>query len=108
MPERPVPCSPTRLLNAGDEALAGHVAEADTADAELAVHRPRPPTQLAAALDPDLLARRHLHRGAGPPAGPQLRHLLAELHVLRFRRHRFNRFCSLPVLGCQWSMVLSN
>src|SRR5690349_7232010 len=81
-------CSPTRLLNAGDEALAGHVAEADAADAELAVHRPRPPAQLAAALDPDLLAHRHLHRGAGLPAGLQLRQLLAELDVLRFGRHR--------------------
>src|SRR3954469_3720377 len=56
-----VAASPTRLFDAGDQPVARHIAEADPADAELAVHRPRPAAQLAAALDADLLARRHLH-----------------------------------------------
>src|SRR4051812_32372013 len=60
-PRRPEPralsMSPAGLADAGDEAVAGHVAEADPADAELAVHGPRPAAQLAAHLDADLLAR---------------------------------------------------
>src|SRR5690242_11280899 len=54
---------PAGLGHAGDQAAAGHVPEADPANAELAVHRPRPAAQLAAQADADALARRHLDRG---------------------------------------------
>src|SRR4051812_11723678 len=37
------PASPARLLHARDQALAGQVAEADPADAELAIHGTRAP-----------------------------------------------------------------
>src|SRR5205085_8441603 len=49
--------SPARFLDARDQAVAGHVAEADAADAELAVHRARPAAQPAAQADADLVAR---------------------------------------------------
>src|SRR5262245_51157310 len=49
--------SPARLADAGDQPVAGHAAEADPADAELAVHRPRPAAQLAPQPDLDDLAR---------------------------------------------------
>src|SRR5262249_48367761 len=48
--------SPAGLLDARDQAVAGHAAEADPADAELAVHGPRPPAQSAAEADADLVA----------------------------------------------------
>src|SRR5919108_2326932 len=51
--------SPAGLLDAGDQAVAGHVAEADAADAELAVDGAGPAAQLAAQPDADHLARRH-------------------------------------------------
>src|SRR5260370_39895358 len=44
----PVSCLPACLLDAGDQTVAGHIAEANAADAELAIHRPGPSTQLAA------------------------------------------------------------
>src|SRR5262245_39784845 len=56
-----LPSSPDRLGNAGDHAATRQVAEADPADAELAVDRPRPAAQLAAEPDADALARGHLH-----------------------------------------------
>src|SRR5205085_1429336 len=70
--------SPARLAHAGDQAAAGHVPETDAADAELAVDGPRPPAQLAAQADADLLARRHLDLLRVAPVGLQLRHLLAK------------------------------
>src|SRR3712207_1765889 len=42
--------SPARLRHAGDEALVGELAQADTADAELLVHGPRAPAAPAAAV----------------------------------------------------------
>src|SRR5262245_46990700 len=81
------PSSPAGLLDAGDQPVAGHAAEADPADAELAVHRPRPAAQLAAQPDADALARRELHLVGAPLPGLELGQLLAELHVLRFGRH---------------------
>src|SRR5262245_1442956 len=50
---------PARFLDAGDQPVAGHVAEANAADAEFAVNGPRPAAQLAAEPDADLLPRRH-------------------------------------------------
>src|SRR5438105_217710 len=51
---------PTGFLDARDEAVAGHVAEADAADAELPVHGPRPAADPAAVPHADHLARLHL------------------------------------------------
>src|SRR5262245_27559656 len=53
--------SPARLLHAGDQPVAGQVAEADPADAELAVDRPGPAAQPTAQPDADALAREDLH-----------------------------------------------
>src|SRR4051794_4790785 len=53
--------SPARLLDARDQAAVRHVAEADPADAELAVHRTGPAAQLAAHPDADPLAGGQLH-----------------------------------------------
>src|SRR5262249_41748037 len=79
--------SPAGLLDAGDQPVAGHVAEADTANPELAVDRPRPAAQPAAEPDLDALARRHLHLVRVALAGLQLGHLLLESRHLRFGRH---------------------
>src|SRR5947209_5750703 len=79
--------SPTRLLDARDQAVAGQVAEADAADAELPVHRPRPAAHLAAQADADLLARQHLDLVGGLLAGLQLGQLLPELDEFCFGCH---------------------
>src|SRR5262245_22678330 len=55
--------SPARFLHTRDEAVAGHVPKTDPADAELAVHRPRPAAQPAAQADADLVARPQLVLG---------------------------------------------
>src|SRR5262245_30797566 len=83
--------SPARLLHAGDQPVAGHVAEADPADAELAVNRPRSPAQPAAQPNADALARRHLHLVRVALAGLQLGQLLLEPCYFRFGRHVFSR-----------------
>src|SRR5207249_2956645 len=69
---------PTRFLDAWDQAVAGHVAEADAADAELPIHRPRPSTQLAAQAHANLLARQHLHFIGRALTRLQLRELFAK------------------------------
>src|SRR5436190_2158011 len=51
--------SPAGLHDAGDQSIAGHVAEADAADAELPVHGPRPAAQPATQPDADDLTRQH-------------------------------------------------
>src|SRR3954452_20726256 len=87
--------SPARLFDARNQPAARHVAEADAADAELAVHGPRSATQPAAQTDLDAIARRHeLARvalfGFLPHLGPMNLegfHLVPELHVLRFDSH---------------------
>src|SRR5579871_5075837 len=79
--------SPASLLDARNQAIAGHVAETNTADAELAIDGPRPAAQPAAQPDANPLARRHLHLGIGLPAGLQLRHLLAKTDTFCFSRH---------------------
>src|SRR3954451_10335668 len=53
--------SPARLGHAGDEALVGQLAQADTAEPELAVHRPRAPAAPAARVGPRLVLRRARH-----------------------------------------------
>src|SRR2546421_8165790 len=52
--------SPAGLGHARDQSVAGHVAETDAADAELAVDGPRPAAQAAAQADADPLARQQL------------------------------------------------
>src|SRR5207253_3368438 len=44
---------PARFADTRDQAVARQIAEADPADAELAVHGPRPAAHLAAVLDAD-------------------------------------------------------
>src|SRR5262245_23981677 len=51
--------SPARFLHTRDHAVAGQPAEADPADAELAVDGARPAAQLAAQPDADDFARLH-------------------------------------------------
>src|SRR5262249_24370462 len=53
------PPSPAGLLDARNQPVAGHVPEADPADAELAIHGPGPAAQPAAQADLDALARQH-------------------------------------------------
>src|SRR5690606_9587159 len=53
---RSLACSPRRLGDAGQLAAVSHLADADAAQAELAVHRLRPP----AALAPGVGAHREL------------------------------------------------
>src|SRR5207248_5244989 len=94
---------PARLHHAGDEAVAGHVAEADASYAELAVHRPRPAAQPAAEADADALARLHFLGRVGLfPAGLQGRHLAAEFHGFGFGTH--NRFYSLGYFSSRKGM----
>src|SRR5437763_15998157 len=54
-----VGASPAGLLDAGNQPIAGQVAEADPADAKFTVDGAGPPADLAAHPDPDPLARRH-------------------------------------------------
>src|SRR5215468_9296679 len=51
--------SPARFLDARDHAVTGQAAEANAADAELAIDRPRPAAHLAAQPNADDLARLH-------------------------------------------------
>src|SRR4051794_7081198 len=81
------PPSPASLGDARDQPVAGHVAEADPADAELPIHGPGPAAQPAAQADADQLARGHLDLVRGPLVGLELGHLVLEPHHLRFRRH---------------------
>src|SRR5260370_37495864 len=74
---------PTGFAHAGNQPVAGHIAEANPADAELAIHGPRPAPQLAAHLDADFLARQHLHLGRIALVRFQLSHLLLEPGILR-------------------------
>src|SRR6516164_1798176 len=79
--------SPAGLLDARNQAIAGHATKTNAADAELAIHRSRPAAQLAAQANADALARRHLDLGIRLAAGFQLRHLLFEFDVFRFGGH---------------------
>src|SRR6266566_3176647 len=69
--------SPARLLHAGNQPVAGHVAETNATDAELAIDRPSAATELAAAADANPFPRRHLDLVRGFSAGLQLGHLPA-------------------------------
>src|SRR3954463_6598868 len=53
--------SPARLRHAGDEALMGELAQADPADAELAIHGARPAAAAAARMGPRPVLRRAAH-----------------------------------------------
>src|SRR5438552_1885912 len=67
--------SPACFLDAGDESVARHVAEANTADAELAVHSPRPAAQAAAEADANPVPRPQLRFGRIAPRRFELRQL---------------------------------
>src|SRR5947208_7858783 len=79
--------SPAGLLDARDQPVTRHVAEADPADAEFPVDRPRAATQLAAQPNADAVARPHLHLVRVPLALLQPGQLLLELHDLCFGCH---------------------
>src|SRR5437868_6292190 len=79
---------PARLLDSWNETVASQVAEADAADPKLAIHGPRPATNLATALDANPFARQHLDLVGRSQTGLQLFHLSAELDVLCFGCHR--------------------
>src|SRR5918994_6736171 len=68
---------PARLGHAGDVALVGHLAQADPAQAELAVHGTRPAALATARVRPRLVLR--------GPRGPDdlrgLRHYVSSLSV---------------------------
>src|SRR5207302_9799922 len=81
--------SPTRFLDAGDQPVAGHVAEADAADAELAIHGAGPAAQPAAHTDADLVARAQLVLGRVALVGLDPGQVAAEFNQLRFGGHRF-------------------
>src|SRR5688572_485905 len=68
---------PARLGHAGDVALVGHLAQADPAQAELAVHGTRPAALAAARVRPGLVLRRP--RGADDLGG--LGHGVSSLSV---------------------------
>src|SRR5690348_12111016 len=70
---------PAGFLDARDQAVAGHIAEANAAHAELAVHRPSPAAQPAAEADANLVARPEFRLGRVAPRRLQLRQLPAEL-----------------------------
>src|SRR5665213_1259394 len=82
-----VESSPARLHHARNQAVARHIAEADTADAKFTINGPRPAAQLTAEPDADALTRRHLDLIRRAPAGFQLGQLLAKLHVFRCGCH---------------------
>src|SRR5438445_11532012 len=81
---------PARLLDSWNETVASQVAEADAADPKLAIHGPRPATNLATAVDANPFARQHLDLVGRSQTGLQLFHLSAELDVLCFGCHRSN------------------
>src|SRR4051794_847764 len=82
-----LPRLPARLLHAGDQTLVGHVAEADAAQAELAVDRAGPAAQPAAHADADAVARAELRLGRLALGEFQLLELAEELNVLGVGGH---------------------
>src|SRR5438128_1505751 len=81
--------SPARLLDARNQAIAGHLAEADPADTELPINGAWPAANLAAEPQSDSLAWRHFCLVRSFPAGLNTSQQLLELHKLRFGGHRF-------------------
>ena len=96
---------PARFLDTGDQTIAGHVAETDAADAELAIHGPCSPTQIAAARDANPLAGQHLDLVGSPSTGLVFLYLSAELDVLCFGRHVSSlcQPCGLLQLAYRWA-----
>src|SRR5690242_11038013 len=92
---------PARLGDAGDEPVAGHAAEADPADAELAVDGPGPAAQPAAQPDADLFPRRHLDLVRLALARLELGHLPLELRNLRFGSHKCFRLLTPRGTACR-------
>src|SRR5438270_7520529 len=86
--------SPARLADARDQAVGGHPAEADPADAELPQDRPRPAAHLAPQPDADSVARPQLRGGRVFAERLELLQLFLEPDGLRFGRH-----CFTPCVG---------
>src|SRR5437762_54906 len=78
---------PTRFSHAADQTARRHVAEANAANAELAIHRPRPAAQTAAHADLDLVPRPHLDLGRIFLVSLQLLELAVKLNVFRVGGH---------------------
>src|SRR2546422_487848 len=81
--------APAGLLHAGDQPLAGHVAEADAADAELAVIGAGPPAQPAAQADADAVPRLQDHLARVLPLLVDQGQLALEQGVLRSNGHAY-------------------
>src|SRR5689334_11999931 len=82
--------SPAGLLDARNQAIAGHVAKTNAADAELAIDGSRSSAQLATQANADAFARQHFYLGVRLLAGFQLGQLLSEFDVFRFGGHVLN------------------
>src|SRR5439155_11273506 len=82
------------LLDSRDETVAGHVAEADAADAELAIDGAGSAAYLTASLDADALTGQHLDFIRGPTTGLQFFQLSCIFDVLCFGRHSLGHFLS--------------
>src|SRR5262249_18133333 len=82
---------PTRFLDARDQAEVGHLAEADAANAELAIDGAGPPAQPAAKADANPVARPELALVRLPPRFLHLHQLPPVLHHRRFRGHNPSR-----------------
>src|SRR5882762_8480361 len=80
-------CSPARLLDARNQPLVGHVAKADSADAELAIDRAGPAAQAAAQANLDPVARPQLLFGGVFLVRLDLLEIALELDTLRRSRH---------------------
>src|SRR5262245_5874695 len=106
--------SPARLLDARNQPVVGHAAEADPADAELAVHGPGSPAQLAAQTNADSVARAEFLGLAflGEPVGVEKGQVLAESCVLCVGCHVVGssvgykgRFGDRPLMGSGRSLA---
>src|SRR5262249_51262962 len=74
-----VASSPACFLDAGNQPVAGHAAEADAADAEFPIYRAGPAAQAAAEPNADLVARAELGLLRVAFIGFKLRQLFLEL-----------------------------
>jgi outer membrane murein-binding lipoprotein Lpp len=80
---------PTGFPHTRYQTIAGQIAEANAADAELALDGAGPAADLAAALDPNAFARQHLDLVGCSQARLQLEALLAVSDILCSSRHGF-------------------
>src|SRR5262245_45040049 len=80
-----VASSPARFFHARDQPVAGHVTEANPADAKLAIDGAGTPAQSATQPNANLVARPQFYLVRVLLVGFQLRHLLLEFRSFRSR-----------------------